>query len=179
MNTKICIKCKKTKNIEEFNQKSKGSATRKSYCKECQSEYNKQYRSKHLDKANAVKRQYYKDNIEKERLRNKNYHKRYPYRFYKKCYGITIEQKKEMILKQNYKCLSCGTDLKLLKDKKVHIDHDHTTNKIRGILCSNCNTALGLLNENFDNAIKLSEYIRKFCNGEEKDEFCTKGNSII
>jgi len=47
-----------------------------------------------------------------------------------------------MFEEQNGKCLICG-----LESQKLYIDHDHLTGKIRGLLCNNCNTALGKLQD--------------------------------
>lgn len=60
---------------------------------------------------------------------------------YKKEYGITIEQKATMVAKQNNQCAICCKSFELPRD--IHVDHSHSTGKVRGILCSNCNTGLG------------------------------------
>ncbi len=49
-------------------------------------------------------------------------------------------------------CASCGSPGKLV------IDHDHTSGKVRGLLCSGCNIALGHLRDNAERAYKLAEY---------------------
>jgi len=57
---------------------------------------------------------------------------------------------------QNNSCKICLSELNL-DSKDAHIDHCHTTNKVRGILCRNCNLALGLMKDNvisLENAIK-------------------------
>ena len=58
-------------------------------------------------------------------------------------------------LMENKHCNICGTEL-----QKKCIDHCHTTKKIRGVLCNNCNTALGLFKDNPEiirNAIQYLE----------------------
>ena len=52
------------------------------------------------------------------------------------------------------KCEACGAT-----DRKLCIDHDHKTNKVRGLLCHNCNTALGLLNDDTSLMTTLINYI--------------------
>jgi len=70
-------------------------------------------------------------------------------------WGLTLEEYQEMLNQQNNKCAICGsTDL---KGKQRAIDHNHTTGKIRGILCNNCNNGLGRFKDNINflqNAIK-------------------------
>lgn len=48
---------------------------------------------------------------------------------------------------QEGKCAICGCTLNSSRYTKASADHDHKTGKLRGILCSNCNTAIGLMKE--------------------------------
>lgn len=43
----------------------------------------------------------------------------------------------------------------------LYVDHDHSTGKVRGLLCNNCNTAIALLNEDPDRMESAKEYVRK------------------
>ena len=45
------------------------------------------------------------------------------------------------------------------KDRRLCIDHNHDTEKPRGLLCHNCNTALGLLGDNTQVILGLSQYL--------------------
>ncbi len=65
----------------------------------------------------------------------------------KRKYGLTIEQKDQMILIRHGACDMCGEPPKAGKRKEdgsLNIDHDHDTGKIRGMLCGLCNRNLGL-----------------------------------
>ncbi len=68
-------------------------------------------------------------------------------------YGLTVEAFNEMKLVQENKCLICSKNFDELK-KQPHVDHDHLTGEIRGILCGSCNTKLGWY-EAYSNKIKL------------------------
>jgi hypothetical protein len=57
-------------------------------------------------------------------------------------YGISLEDWKEMFEKQNGCCAICKTHQGELTHT-LHTDHDHETGKVRGLLCSPCNTSLG------------------------------------
>jgi|SRR6266576_5149635 len=48
---------------------------------------------------------------------------------------------------QGGKCAICGYSKRTAKDKRLSVDHDHATGKVRGLLCSQCNTAIGMLRE--------------------------------
>ena len=85
-----------------------------------------------------------------------------------KKYGLTLDDYFNLLEKQNYRCKICnvpsthapgvGTSTGILC-----VDHDHETNKIRGLLCSCCNTGLGLFFDdilNLENAIKYLKHAR-------------------
>jgi len=57
-------------------------------------------------------------------------------------------------LMKNENCQICNVEL-----TKKCIDHCHSTNKIRGVLCNNCNTALGLVGDNIDTLHKMIAYL--------------------
>ena len=71
-------------------------------------------------------------------------------------YGITLEDYELMLENQNHTCKICGTD----EPRGVgtwKVDHCHTTGKVRGLLCNNCNLGLG----NFkDNTVVLASAIK-------------------
>jgi hypothetical protein len=71
-------------------------------------------------------------------------------------YGITIrlDDYLSLIEKSNGVCAICGKK----ENKKLAIDHCHTTNKLRGLLCSKCNRGLGY----FDDKIELLEKAIKY-----------------
>jgi len=67
----------------------------------------------------------------------------------KKMHGITLEDYQAIKLSQDNSCAIC----KKHEDEEklaLALDHCHTTGKIRGLLCSNCNKALGLFKDNKD-----------------------------
>ena len=67
----------------------------------------------------------------------------------------------EALLKnQNYKCLGCNIDINQY-GKNFVIDHCHTTNKIRGLLCSNCNISLGMAQDNPNILRNLANYLER------------------
>jgi hypothetical protein len=72
----------------------------------------------------------------------------------KSVFGITLD-KYTQIIKNAGKCESCGSTLRLC------LDHCHKTGTIRGVLCSNCNTALGLLNDDTKKIGNLINYLSR------------------
>ena len=83
--------------------------------------------------------------------RNKLNYERYKDFRRKARYGIPIGMYDELLKRQDYKCKICNLE------KKLSIDHNHTTGEVRGLLCMDCNTALGKFKDNktiLTNAIK-------------------------
>jgi len=82
-----------------------------------------------------------------------------------KRYGITLQRLEEMIVEQDNKCYLCGKDgSENLPYQKLAIDHCHKTNKVRKLLCTNCNVLLGTLKDDVDFLQKLIDYINLFKN---------------
>ena len=62
-------------------------------------------------------------------------------------YGISLEQFAEMVDQINSQCPICKSELIFgtMEARTAVIDHNHDTNRVRGIICNNCNRALGFL----------------------------------
>jgi len=95
------------------------------------------------------------------------YHKRY---YIQKKYNITIKEYKKRLEQQKNRCAICGINFDILKKIKLNqvpgignprIDHNHKTGKIRGLLCDDCNTALGSFQDNPLILIKAAKYLKK------------------
>ena len=67
----------------------------------------------------------------------------------KRKYGITIEHYDELLARQGGGCAICGREPR--PDISLHLDHDHESGQLRGILCFRCNNALG----DFDDDLTL------------------------
>ena len=77
------------------------------------------------------------------------------------AYGITNVEYEEMLERQSFCCAGCGLHENEL-GKKLHVDHNHETGTVRGLLCGNCNRALGLVKENLKTLVELQKYLEKF-----------------
>ena len=63
-----------------------------------------------------------------------------------------------MLAAQDGKCAICGTT-STGNRKAFHVDHDHKTGKVRGLLCSNCNTGIGNLRDDIGLLNRAIEYL--------------------
>jgi len=110
-------------------------------CKICRLKQAAEYRKNHVEE----RKKYRDENKEKTR-----------FNLLLKTYGISREDYKTMNDSQNGVCAICGFDN---NGKPLYVDHDHRTNKIRGLLCQKCNTAIGLLYDDPDIIKKAAKYL--------------------
>jgi len=76
-----------------------------------------------------------------------------------KMYGITYQELLMIKESQDYRCAICSVhDYNLIKG--LCVDHDHTTNKVRGYLCHTCNRAIGLLGDDVGRLQKAIDYLQ-------------------
>ena len=110
-------------------------------------EYMRIWREKNRERHNELARQSHQRNKHKHKAKVIDAH-------LKRSYGIDSIEKAKMVMAQLNKCLICDAEFK--NSRVTHVDHCHTSGKIRGILCSRCNGALGWF-EKYSQAIK--EYL--------------------
>ena len=75
----------------------------------------------------------------------------------KATYGIDGECFARMFEAQGRRCACCHGVNK--RGKNWHIDHEHTTNEIRGILCGTCNVGIGALGDNLAGVLNAVSYL--------------------
>ena len=83
--------------------------------------------------------------------------------YYKRVYGISVEEYLDLAEKQNFVCSLCGKpnfSMGVNHSGCLVVDHDHKTGKVRGLLCHNCNRALGLLHDDPALIQRASEYVK-------------------
>lgn len=76
-----------------------------------------------------------------------------------KSYGLTIAEYRAMVERQNGVCAICHGATVDRRKQRLEIDHDHTTGRVRGLLCSACNVAIGLLRERQDICVAAARYL--------------------
>ena len=110
--------------------------------------YQREYYHKNKAKISEWRKEYYKQNREIICAKKRKWRKDVGYKKFdrkynlQQKYGITIEQYDEMYNSQNGCCDICKRHSSEFK-KGLGVDHCHTTNKVRGLLCGNCNRLVG------------------------------------
>jgi len=128
MKTKRCSKCRTFFEVANFtNDRTRADGLSKN-CKDCA----RQYRLAYRDKIGFIGRKH-------QKLQER--------------YGITIEEYNQKLEDQNHCCAICGRSTDEIQNTHhrryaLAVDHNHTTGKVRGLLCSSCNQALGLFQDN-------------------------------
>lgn len=83
--------------------------------------------------------------------------------YYKRVYGITLKEYLDLAEKQHFVCKLCKKENFAMGRNHsgcLVVDHDHVTGKVRGLLCHNCNRALGLFHDDANLLQKASEYLK-------------------
>lgn len=151
---RVCNACGIEKDIDEFyNDKSRIGG--KSYtCKKCKNSHSKTYQSR-------LTQDDYDNGVLNNAKRRARYYAKYKdtsiknYGLIRK-YGIDIDKFNEMLEETNGVCQICGNDM-----KKVVIDHNHRTGKVRGIICGHCNSLLGFAKDDIKTLEMCIKYLEK------------------
>lgn len=79
----------------------------------------------------------------------------YKFHAIKRKYGLSREQFELMFDAQGGRCAIC----KRVPGRPLHVDHDHQSGRVRGLLCGPCNRALGLLDDQSARLLQAWEYL--------------------
>jgi 5-methylcytosine-specific restriction endonuclease McrA len=75
----------------------------------------------------------------------------------KRLYGLSLEDHQALLDRQGGACALCLDTF----TSAPHVDHCHKTGKVRGLLCSNCNTALGLMQDSPELMLRAAAYVSR------------------
>jgi transcription-repair coupling factor (superfamily II helicase) len=118
--------------------------------------YYKNYYQANKERLSKYQMEWKRNNKEKVREIKKKEH-------LKRTYNLTPEDMVILLDEHENKCKICSIEFN--DDIKYHVDHCHSTEKIRGLLCRNCNLGLGFFKDDTKVLIKAIEYLKE--QGEE------------
>jgi Recombination endonuclease VII len=138
---KICTQCDLKKPVTEFARHSGTKDGRRPDCRSCHAKYHRRRRTD-------------------ERVRRND--------DYKTWYRITLDDYERMVAEQDGKCAICRCEPNHAnkRHKRLVVDHDHETGRVRGLLCNKCNRALGIFKDSVAVLEKAISYLRKTQGGK-------------
>lgn len=132
---KTCIKCDESKPLDEFHRRSVSRDGRRGSCNVCR---NAQQVAWQATVPDYVRRKNLKHN-----------------------HDITPEQFDDLLAAQNGKCACCFTSEPGGSHGIFNVDHNHETGQIRGLLCWDCNVAIGKLGDTLEGVERAVAYMRR------------------
>lgn len=141
-----CKLCDSVKLKTEFHKDSSSIRGHAYYCKQC---------------ANSKSRKWTADNGH-----TKEYKEAKQNSYYKHKYKLSLKDRNDLLKEQNFKCAICNINLNV-SGTHTHTDHCHTSGKVRGILCTNCNRGLGHFQDNKEFLMNAIQYLDNFAVQQE------------
>jgi len=111
--------------------------------------YNKEHHVLLVDHYNSYKKKW--RSLNKDKTKNEKLKK----------YSLTIISFNNLLQNQNNRCGVCEKEFSNSYPLYPCVDHDHKTNIVRGILCRNCNSGIGGLDDNVENLINALKWIKR------------------
>jgi Pyruvate/2-oxoacid:ferredoxin oxidoreductase delta subunit len=148
--TRHCPHCQTHHPVAEFytSKNSRYKSGLRYQCKKHSKELSERWHEVNKEKALTVNTKWAKANPDKIKVIRRRYTA-------KTKFGMTLTEIDTLEKKHNSNCHIC----KKSSDRSLDIDHDHTTNKVRGLLCRTCNLILGLCKENKETLRSAIDYL--------------------
>jgi hypothetical protein len=153
---KTCRKCGLSRPLNEFYKN-------RSDCIPCNKEYRRRYYAMNRRAAIERARRWQEKNRERHVAKQRLYRHQNRERIQRanrsrhlvKKYGITLDEYEALSESQNHLCQICGDT----EEGGLHVDHDHRTGEIRGLLCGRCNKAIGLFDDDPTRVLAAERYL--------------------
>lgn len=150
MKTKRCPRCETEKSLDDFHKDAANKTGHCTYCKDCNKAKARQWTKDNPEKARAQARKRAELGLNRAAIR-------------KRKYGISPSEYAALYDAQGGACAICRRTTSGRKDStELCVDHCHTSNQIRGLLCHSCNRALGLLRDNTESLKRAIEYLAPY-----------------
>ncbi len=157
MRVKTCPHCGKQKSAHAFYRRKDGSL--RSWCQICSQAASKRWYKKHPKEAGRRAKRWRKENPQKVQHYKRQRAENEYYASLRRKYGIDPVEAARRLKKQNYQCAVCGA---APRQRRLNLDHCHSTGKVRGFLCRRCNSILGFVGDDADLLVRGARYLRKW-----------------
>lgn len=149
--TKRCKKCGVVKSFDDFYNATAARDGKRGECIACAKIIRREWylnnressieRTKRWQRENPEKYKAWRErNLAANSERRRKWHRRYHLR---SKYGLSVEDYEFLMVVYDSKCGICGRE----QPDGLHIDHEHESGRIRGLLCGSCNRAIGLMQD--------------------------------
>jgi hypothetical protein len=145
---KFCPHCKQYKPLTEFRKYRAG------ICRPCANQKQYEWFKKNPDKKRKNEKNYWDKHHEHVTVKRRNATR-------KRIYNLSPEAYNKLYEQQRGCCAICGIHSSKL-GRILQVDHDHLTNKVRGLLCWGCNVAAGLFYDEPELLQKACDYLERF-----------------
>ena len=136
--SKVCSQCLNDVPLSEFHNNKSSKDGLASSCKVCSLQRSAKWYATHKHNIKPSRRDYQ----------------------IKRKYGMSREDYDGMIESHNFSCAICGKAHS--EDSKLNVDHCHVTNSVRGLLCWDCNVAIGKLGDSPEMLRRAAQYIEVY-----------------
>jgi hypothetical protein len=159
---KRCKKCGETKPFSEFYRATGMKDGHRSECKLCHGAQQKRWYAENRESAIAGVKRWQQENKEHLHAYRREYRKRRQAEdrdaHLRRTFGFSSAQYEDMLAAQGGGCAICGKPPGKIS---LHVDHDHESGEIRGLLCVGCNNALGQFKDDCDLLSRAAGYLRR------------------
>lgn len=152
---KTCKDCGNTLETSNFPKNKNKKDGLSPYCKKCCSRRTIECRNRVKIKDPLTGELIYKRKYPMYKVNSKDYLQDLHLR---RTYNISLEEYKKLLSNQDNRCIICTRHVNELPTK-LSVDHDHSTGKIRGLLCTKCNVGIGYFQDNSDLLRKTITYL--------------------
>lgn len=179
-NEKRCPHCDQIKSLEDFVPRKDSLSGRTSWCRLCRNQHEKEKFAKNPLLRTVIKERFYNNKTSEEideYIHRQNENERIKYQSELQTeegvkkhrlkrllvrYKITLEDFNDYLKLQGNRCAICADPFNFnIKSESPHVDHDHVTGKVRGLLCYKCNFGLGFFKDDVFRLRSAEQYLAK------------------
>lgn len=158
MATQKCTKCGSVKELDQFHLNTSKSNGHTNVCKPCANTCSREWNAAHRGARNIAMRKWRDRNVEK-------YSERIHAKRLRQFYDMSADEYAAKLAAQNGCCAVCKqAETSRYKGtlRRLSVDHNHKTGEIRALLCTRCNAALGLVNDDPDILLAMINYLQQY-----------------